>query len=98
MKNPPHQGDFVRTEIIQPAGLSVTAAAIALQVSRPALSSLLNGKSDLSGDMALHIEKAFGVQMDTLMRMQASYNIAQTRKREKKIHVQRIATLADAQM
>ena len=98
MKNPPHPGDFIRTEIIQPAGLSVTAAAAALQVSRPALSSLLNGKSDLSGDMALRIEKAFGVQMDTLMRMQASYDIAQTRKREKKIHVQRIASLADAQV
>jgi antitoxin HigA-1 len=52
MKNPPHPGDFIRTEIIQPAGLSVTAAAAALQVSRPALSSLLNGKADLSGDMA----------------------------------------------
>ncbi|MGA2357967.1 MAG: HigA family addiction module antitoxin [Terriglobales bacterium] len=97
MKNPPHPGDFIRTEIIQPAGLSVTAAAIALGVSRPALSSLLNGKADLSGDMALRIEKAFGVQMDTLMRMQASYDIAQTRKREKKIHVRRIAQLADAQ-
>jgi addiction module HigA family antidote len=95
MKSPPHPGDFIRTEIIQPAGLSVTAAAIALQVSRPALSSLLNGRADLSGDMALRIEKAFGVQMDTLMRMQASYDIAQTRKREKKIHVRRIASLAN---
>ena len=72
MKNPPHPGAFIRTEIIQPAGLSVTAAAAALKVSRPALSSLLNGKADLSGDMALRIEKAFGVKMDTLMRMQAS--------------------------
>jgi len=98
MKSPPHPGDFIRTEIIQPAGLSVTAAAIALQVSRPALSSLLNGRADLSGDMALRIEKAFGVQMDTLMRMQASYDIAQTRKREKKIHVRRIAQLTDAQV
>ena len=98
MKSPPHPGNFIRTEIIQPAGLSVTAAAIALGVSRPALSSLLNGKADLSGDMALRIEKAFGVQMDTLMRMQASYDIAQTRKREKRIHVRRIAQLADAQM
>jgi addiction module HigA family antidote len=96
MKNPPHPGGFIRTEIVQPAGLSVTAAAIALRVSRPALSSLLNGKADLSGDMALRIEKAFGVQMDTLMRMQASYDIAQTRKREKKIHVRRIAQLDDA--
>ncbi len=98
IKNPPHPGDFIRTEIVQPAGLSVTAAAMALRVSRPALSSLLNGKADLSGDMALRIEKAFGVRMDTLMRMQASYNIAQTRKREKHIHVRRIPTFADAQV
>ena len=94
MKNPPHPGDFIRTEIIQPVGLSVTAAA-ALGVSRPALSSLLNGKADLSGDMALRIEKAFGVKMDTLMRMQASYDIARTRKREKQIHVRRIHRLAN---
>jgi addiction module HigA family antidote len=94
MKNPPHPGDFIRTEIIKPAGLSVTAAAAALRVSRPALSSLLNGKADLSGDMALRIEKAFGVKMDTLMRMQSSYDIAQTRKREKQIHVRRIHQVA----
>jgi len=90
MKNPPHPGDFIRTEIIEPARLSVTAAAVALQVSRPALSSLLNGKADLSGDMALRIEKAFGVKMDTLMRMQSAYDIAKTRKREKEIRVRRI--------
>jgi addiction module HigA family antidote len=91
MKNPPHPGDFIRTEIIEPAGLTVTAAAAALHVSRPALSSLLNGRASLSGDMALRIEKAFGVKMDTLMRMQASYDIAQTRKRENKVHVRRIS-------
>ena len=95
MKNPPHPGEFIRTEIIDPTGLSVTAAAAALQVSRPALSNLLNGKADLSGDMALRIEKAFGVKMDTLMRMQVSYDIAQARKREKQIHVQRIRRTAD---
>ena len=78
MKNPPHPGDFIRTEIVEPTGLTVTAAAQALRVPRPALSSLLNGKADLSGEMALRIEKAFGVKMDTLMRMQASYNIART--------------------
>ncbi len=93
MKNPPHPGDFIRTEIVEPAGLTVTAAAIALGVSRPALSSLLNGKADLSGDMALLIEKAFGVKMDTLMRMQSSYDIAQTRKREKQIRVTRVPSL-----
>jgi addiction module HigA family antidote len=87
MLNPPHPGDFIRTEILEPRGLSVTAAAQVLRVCRPALSSLLNGNADLSGDMALRIEKAFGVKMDTLMRMQASYDIARTRKRERNIRV-----------
>lgn len=90
MKNPPHPGEFIRTEIIDPVGLSVTAAAAALQVSRPALSSLLNSKADLSGDMALRIEKAFGVKMDTLMRMQSAYDIAETRKRANRIRVRRV--------
>ena len=89
MFNPPHPGDFIRTEIIEPLGLSVTAAAKVLRVSRPALSSLLNGKADLSGDMALRIEKAFGPKMDTLMRMQSAYDIARTRRRESKIRVRR---------
>src|SRR5258708_23337631 len=90
MKNPPHPGDFIRTEIIEPVGLSVTDAAKALRVSRPALSSLLNAKAGLSGDMALRIEKAFGVKMDTLMLMQSAYDIARTRKPEKEIRVGRI--------
>jgi len=91
IKNPPHPGDFIRTEVVEAHGMSVTAAANALKVSRPALSSLLNQKADLSGDMALRIEKAFGVKMDTLMRMQTAYDIAQTRKRERQIAVRRVA-------
>jgi addiction module HigA family antidote len=95
IKNPPHPGDFIRTEIIKPAGLSVTAAAAALRVSRPAVSSLLNGKASLSGEMALRIEKAFGVKMDTLMRMQSAFDIAQTRKRENEIRVRRFQRAVD---
>src|SRR5438270_12065271 len=98
MKNPPHPGKFIRTEIIEPAGLTVTAAAASLHVSRPALSSLLNGKADLSGEMALRIEKAFGVKMDTLMRMQSSYDIAETRKREKEIRVRRFQPSAEVHL
>ncbi len=94
MQNPPHPGDFIRTEIIDPAGLTVTAAARVLGVSRPALSSLLNEKADLSGDMALRIEKAFGVKMDILMRMQNAYDIAKARKRERFIHVRRFRSAA----
>jgi addiction module HigA family antidote len=87
MRNPPHPGAFIRTEILEPLGLSVTMAADVLRVSRPTLSNLLNGQANLSGDMGLRIEKAFGVRMDTLMRMQASYDIARTREREKSISV-----------
>src|ERR1700680_4005200 len=89
MFNPPHPGEFIWTEIIEPLGLSVTAAAKVLRVSRPALSSLLNGRADLSGEMALRIEKAFGPKMDTLMRIQSAYDIARTRKRQGQIRVRR---------
>ena len=87
MKSPPHPGDFIRTEIIAPAGLSVTAAAAALHVSRPALSSLLNGRADLSGDMALRLEKAFGIKMATLMQMQLAVDMAVARKQAHRIRV-----------
>jgi addiction module HigA family antidote len=89
LANPIHPGDFIRTEIIQAYGLSVTAAAKVLGVSRPALSNLLNQNADLSGEMALRIEKAFGVSLDTLMRMQAAYDIARARKDAGKIRVRR---------
>lgn len=89
MLNPPHPGEFVKTEVIGPLGLSVVAAAKVLGVSRPTLSTFLNGHSNLSGTMALRIEKGFGVKMDTLMRMQASYDIARARTREADIMVAR---------
>ncbi len=89
IRNPVHPGDFIKTEIIEAYGLSVTAAAKVLGVSRPALSNLLNQHADLSGEMALRIEKAFGVNMDTLMRMQAAYDIVQARKDAGKIRVRR---------
>jgi addiction module HigA family antidote len=89
MLNPPHPGDFIRTEIIAPLALTVTAAAKLLGVSRPALSNLLNGRASLSGEMALRIEKAFGPKMDTLMRMQAAHDIARARRLHGKIRIRR---------
>lgn len=89
MRNPLHSGALIRTEILEPLKLTVTAAAQVLGVSRPALSNLLNGQADLSGDMALRIEKAFGVRMETLLRMQSSYDIVRTRQREHLITVRR---------
>jgi addiction module HigA family antidote len=89
MHNPVHPGSFLRSEVIEAHGLSVTQAAKILRVARPTLSTLLNSKADLSGDMATRFEKAFGVDMETLMRMQNSYDIAQARSRAKKIRVER---------
>ena len=89
MLNPVHPGRFLKSEIIRAHDLSVTQAAKILRVSRPTLSSLLNAKADLSGDMALRFEKAFGVDMETLMRMQNSFDIAQARSRAKAIKVER---------
>ena len=88
MKRPAHPGGFVRHEIIDPLGLSVTRAAEVLGVTRATLSTLLNERAHLSPDMAVRIEKAFGVSMDTLMRMQNSYDIAQARERAGQINVE----------
>jgi addiction module HigA family antidote len=89
MKNPPHMGSFIRTEIIEPHGLSVTAAAGVLGISRMALSNLLNEKAGLSAEMAIRLEKAFGVSRELLMRMQMNYELAQARQREDTIKVKR---------
>jgi addiction module HigA family antidote len=89
MARPAHPGQFIRMEVIEPLDLSVTKAAEALGVTRPALSALLNGRAALSPDMALRIEKAFGPKMDTLLRMQTAHEIAETRDREGEIKVKR---------
>ena len=86
---PAHPGQFIRMEVIEPLGLSVTQAAKILGVSRPALSALLNARAALSPDMALRVEKAFGPKMDTLLRMQTAYEIAEVRDREADIRVKR---------
>lgn len=93
LKTPAHPGGFVKSEIIDALGLSVTRAASVLGVTRPALSALVNERAALSSEMALRLEKAFGVSMDTLMRMQNSYDIAQARKREGEIQVARFEGL-----
>ena len=89
MKGPSHPGMLIRRGVIDPLGLSVTEAAKALGVTRPALSNLLNGKASLSPEMAIRIEKAFGPKMEHLMRMQLAYDLAQARKRAAKIKVRR---------
>lgn len=89
MKNPPHPGDLIRTEIIEALGLNVSKAAAILKVRRATLSDLLHGKAALTPEMALRIEKAFGPDMDHLLRMQLAYDVMQTRRHSKDIDVKR---------
>ena len=78
---PPHPGGFIRTEILDELGLSVSRAADILGVRRATLSDLVNEKAGLSPEMALRMEKAFGVSMDTLLRMGAWYDSHAMRRR-----------------
>lgn len=89
MKNPPHPGDLIRTEIIEALGLTVSKAAEILKVRRATLSDLLHGKAALTPEMALRIEKAFGPDMDHLLRMQLAWDIAKTRQHAHDIAVER---------
>jgi antitoxin HigA-1 len=86
---PPHPGSFIRVEILDELGLSVARAAEILGVRRATLSDLVNAKAALSAEMALRIEKAFGVDMDTLLRMQAWYDSYVMRQRAGQIDVRR---------
>jgi len=85
-----HPGGFIKRSVL-PDDLSITAAAEVLGIGRPALSNLLNAKASLSPEMALRVEKAFGVKMDTLLRMQARYDAYHMRQRETEIVVNRYA-------
>lgn len=82
-----HPGTWLRTEIVEPNGLSVTDLARHLGVTRQAMSTLLNGRSGLSADMAIRFEKAFGVKADTMLRMQMAYELAVARGHEADIGV-----------
>ena len=89
MHNPAHPGEIVRGECLKPLGLSVTAAADALGVTRKALSDLLNGHSGVSPDMAIRLEKVFGSTADTWLGMQMQYELWEVRQRSDKIQVNR---------
>jgi antitoxin HigA-1 len=87
VKNPPHPGDLIRTEIIEALDLTVSKAAGILKVRRATLSDLLHGKATLTPEMALRIEKAFGPDMDHLLRMQLAYDVAKMRAHSREIVV-----------
>lgn len=87
MKNPPHPGDLVRYDCLEPLGLSVTAAAKALNISRQALNNLVNKKSGISPEMAVRLSKAFNGSPEFWMRLQLNYDLAQIERNSSKIIV-----------
>jgi addiction module HigA family antidote len=89
MKNPVHPGKIVRHDCLEPLGLTVTAGAKALGVSRQALNNLVNGKAGVTPEMAIRLEKAFGGTADAWLRMQMNYDLAQALKDQNRIKVVR---------
>ena len=84
-----HPGRWLRAEIVDHYAMSVTRVAEHLGVTRPAMSNLLNGKAALSPEMAIRFEKAFGISAETMLRMQAAYDLAQVELRADEIKVER---------
>src|ERR1700757_4807445 len=87
MKNPPHPGLSVRHDCVEPLGLTITEAADILGVTRQTLNNLVNGKSGISADMAIRLDKAFGGGAETRVRLQMAYALAQPRQHEGDIKV-----------
>ena len=89
MKHPVHPGRIVRHDCLEPLGLSVTEGARVLGVTRQTLNNVANAKSGISPEMAIRLAKAFGSTAETWLRMQLAYDLAEARKDESKIKVQR---------
>ena len=94
MKTPPHPGRIVRQECIEALGLTVTAAAKGLGVTRQALSELVNGKAGISPEMAVRLSKAFGSSPELWLGLQMDYDLAQLRSAAGKIKVRKFAPAA----
>jgi addiction module HigA family antidote len=92
--DPAHPGELLKEDVFAPAGLSVTRAAEILGVGRPALSAVLNGRAGLSPEMAIRVEKAFGISMDLLLKMQLQFDIARARRIARSIKVRRFKPAA----
>jgi len=89
MLNPSHPGRIIKDGCLDALNLNVTRAAEVLGINRTTLSRLINGQAGISAEMAIRLEKAGWSNADHWMRLQAAYDLAQARKREDDIHVER---------
>ena len=91
MQDPPHPGEIIINECIEPLGLTVTRVADGLKVSERTLSDLIDEKAGVSADMAFRLSKAFGSTPETWMGMQTAYDLWQAREAAERIEVERFA-------
>ena len=91
MHNPPHPGEILRELCLEPLGVSVTKAADALGVSRKTLSSILNGRSGISPEMAVRLSMAFDTTAESWLRQQLQYDLAQVESSRRSFKVKRLA-------
>jgi len=89
MKNPPHPGRLLKDDF-EELGLTIAQAAEALGVTRQQLYNVINGKSAITAEMAVRLEKCVGGSADFWLRLQSSYDLAQIRQQKKKIKVKRL--------
>jgi addiction module HigA family antidote len=89
MHNPPHPGEIIREDCLAPLGLTVTAAAAWLGVSRQSLSELLNGRNGVSAEMAIRLEKAGWSNAETWLGVQLAYDLWHAKRRARGIRVKR---------
>ena len=89
-----HPGPWLRRTYLDHFGLTVTGVAANLGISRQNMSMLLNGHASLTAPMALRFEKAFGISADTLLRMQAGFDLAQARLRQGELGLDRVRKVA----
>ena len=94
MKKLPHPGLSIRHDCLEPLALNVTEGAKALGVTRQALNNLVNGKSGISPEMAIRLDKAFGGGAEIWLGLQMDYDLAQTMRRERAIKVKRVREAA----
>ncbi len=86
----PHPGEYVREDCIEPLGLSITAAARALGVSRKHLSDLVNCKPGISPEMAIRLSKVFGGEARSWYLLQAEYEMDRMAERADEIQLERL--------
>jgi len=91
MHNPPHPGEVLRALCLEPLGLTVTAAARALRVSRKTLSAILNGRAGISPEMAIRLSVAFNTTAESWLNQQVQYDLWHAERNRKKLRVARLS-------